>query len=217
MRVCFGEHVLDSATRELQRGERNVHLSPKAFQLLELLLESRPRALSKAEIRDSLWPATFVSDSNLARLVAELRDAIGDDRRLPRYVRTVYGFGYAFSGEAKIDEAVPRAVSSIPACRIVWGRREIPLAEGENILGRAEDAAIRIDSTKVSRRHARILVRNGGAMLEDLGSKNGTCLRGERLRGPAELCDGDEISLGPVALTYRAVRGSSSTETDSTR
>jgi hypothetical protein len=61
MRIRFGECVLDSETRELLLRGSAVHLSPKGFQFLELLLESRPRALSKSEIHEKLWPGTFVS------------------------------------------------------------------------------------------------------------------------------------------------------------
>ena len=94
----FGEFVLDSDTREVHRGREPVHLSPKAFQLLEALVESRPKALSKAALHDRLWPKTFVVEANLANLVGEIRAALGEDPRRPRFVRTVHGFGYAFRG-----------------------------------------------------------------------------------------------------------------------
>ena len=96
----FGECELDVATRELTRDGRPVPLTPKALQLLELLLERHPAAVSREEIRDALWPDTVVSESNLASLVWELRSAIGDSPR-GRFVRTVRGFGYAFSGDAE--------------------------------------------------------------------------------------------------------------------
>src|SRR6185436_8895437 len=107
MRIRFGECVLDSATRELfVRGEP-VHVQPKAFQFLELLLENRPRAVSKLEIHERLWPGTFVSDGTLTSLLVEVRNVIGDEARQPRYVRTVHRFGYAFCGNA--EEARPTA------------------------------------------------------------------------------------------------------------
>ena len=101
MRIRFGECLLDSETRELYvRGEA-VHVQPKAFQFLELLLEHRPGAVSKSQIHERLWPGTFVSDSTLTSLLVEVRDAIGDEARNPHYVRTVHGFGYAFCGSAR--------------------------------------------------------------------------------------------------------------------
>ena len=74
---------------------------PKAYELLSLLLARRPRVLSKAQIRDVLWPGTSVARDGLPRLVTELRQALGDDAQQPRFIRTVHGFGYAFCGEAR--------------------------------------------------------------------------------------------------------------------
>jgi Tol biopolymer transport system component/DNA-binding winged helix-turn-helix (wHTH) protein len=100
MRVEFGEFTLDRGARQLLRRGKPLHLEPKAFDLLGLLLERRPEAVAKPEIRDRLWPDTFVSESNLTGLVAQVREALGDDPRTPRYIRTVHGFGYAFAREA---------------------------------------------------------------------------------------------------------------------
>lgn len=212
MRVRFGEFVLDSTTREVTRGGAVVPVAPKVFQLLELLLERRPGAVAKAEIHERLWPDTFVSESNLARLAAEAREALGDRARDPRYLRTVFGFGYAFCGAAVEERQAPRRGH---LCALLVGSREIALDGGENILGRAEDAVVCINSSKASRRHARILVGEGGAILEDLGSKNGTFLRGQRIEQPCPLDDGDEICVGDVVMTFRLLRGSRSTETAS--
>ena len=211
----FGDWVFDAETRELRGSGGPVHLSPKAFDLLGALLEKRPRALSKQEIRDRLWPRTFVSDSNLARLVKEVRRALGDRVRPPAYVRTLHTFGYAFCGE--VVEAPPSARES-PAreldCRLTWGAHESRLEAGEHVIGRLADATPWIESATVSRRHARIVVAGGAATLEDLGSKNGTFLRGERLEGLAALADGDEIRLGSALLTLRIVLAADSTKTD---
>lgn len=211
MRLRFGPCLFDLAARELRRGGALQPLSPKAFQFLELLLAERPRAVSKAEIHERLWPDSFVSDASLARLASEVRLAIGDDARMPAYLRTVHRHGYAFSGEAR-PEAPP---GSGPAgCRLVWADRQIPLLAGENLLGRASDARVVIDLARVSRHHARILVDGERAVLEDLGSKNGTSLRGRPLTSAAELTDGDEICIGPAVLVFRTAAGSSTTETD---
>jgi len=147
-------------------------------------------------------------------VAADLRSALGDDARHPRYGRTLHGFGYVFSGEAVDEAGPPPGASDARACRLVWGAREIPLADGPHVLGRAPEAAVWIDSTKVSRHHARIVVSGGRATLEDLGSKNGTYLRGKRLEGPAELSEGDLICVGPVVLKFRSARALASTESD---
>jgi DNA-binding winged helix-turn-helix (wHTH) protein len=212
MRVQFGEFTLDRAARQLLRSGKELRLEPKAFALLDLLVERRPEAVSKPEIRDRLWPETFVLESNLTGLVAQIREALGDDRRRAKYIRTVHGFGYAFSGED--GEAAADALAPRVAPRVIWEKRIIPLAPGENVLGRDDDVAVRIDSPGVSRRHARIVVEKGRAVLEDLGSKNGTFLRENRLDGPGVLADGDTIRLGRLLLVYRssALRGSTRTE-----
>jgi DNA-binding winged helix-turn-helix (wHTH) protein len=212
MRVEFGEFTLDRGARRLLRGGKELHLEPKALELLGLLLERRPQAVSKPEIRDRLWPDTFVSESNLTGLVAQVREALGDDPRQPKYIRTVHGFGYAFADEDP-DPSAPAELSRA-APRVIWERKIIPLQPGENLLGRDEEAAVRIDSPGVSRRHARIVVEKGRARLEDLGSKNGTWLKEERLETSGLLEDGDTFRLGRLLLVYRssALRGSTKTE-----
>ena len=96
MRVRFGPFVLDSETRELLRADVPVPLSPKAFELLCVLVAHRPKAMAKSDLQERLWPTTFVVEKNLANLIGEIRDAIGDDPSNPRFIRTVHRFGYAF-------------------------------------------------------------------------------------------------------------------------
>jgi DNA-binding winged helix-turn-helix (wHTH) protein len=212
-RVRFGECVLDSDARQLSvRGEA-VHLSPKAFQFLMLLLESRPKALSKKEIHERLWPDTFVADGTLASLLVEVRSATGDSARESRFVRTVHRFGYAFSGSAQeLRESVPHAGQKA-VYRLIWGNREVALGPGENLLGRDDDAIAWIDDALVSRRHARIVIDEGGAVLEDLGSKNGTYLRGKRIEAPSKLADKDQVTIGPASMIFRVFKQTASTAT----
>jgi DNA-binding winged helix-turn-helix (wHTH) protein len=215
MRFRFGECVLDLATRELRRNGNVVHVSPKAFQFLELLLRERPRALGKDAIHERLWPGTFVSDGTLTSLLAEVRSAIGDDARGARYVRTVHRFGYAFSGEASEEstETTPRVPSPRVAHRLFWGNREIALEQGACVLGRDAAANVLIDHKSVSRNHARITVVGERASLEDLGSKNGTSVGGQKIQDLVWLSDGDEIRIGSVPMIFRTFPLSGSTET----
>jgi DNA-binding winged helix-turn-helix (wHTH) protein len=215
MRVALGPCIFDSETREVTRSGKRIDLDPKAFQLLGALIESRPRALSREQLKDLLWPRTFVAHTSLPRVVSELRRALGDDRREPRYVRTVHGFGYAFCGEAATlsGGVEARAGAGFP-CMLVWGDRRIGLVEGENWIGRDADCTVRIDAPIISRHHARIVVSGGSACLEDLGSKNGTHLRGQRLLEPVILADGDELVIGQVVLIFRAGFGLEATRTD---
>ena len=208
MRFRFGEHVLDTGTRELLCAGERVALAPKAFQLLQLLLERRPDALTKSELQDQLWPDTHVLEANLANLVADLRAALGDDPRRPRYIRTVHRYGYAFH-EGSEGEPPPKGRKA--RWRVVWKGGEAVVAVGEHVLGRDDDIEVTLDFPTVSRRHARLGVTRDRVTLEDLGSKNGTFVNGRRLNGSADLADGDEIRLGSLRLRLR--RAPASTET----
>ena len=211
MSYRFGDFTLDYDTRQLLHGADEIHLSPKAFELLALLIVNRPRAVSKTELLERLWPSTFVEETNLAGLVAEIRRALDDSATRPAFLRTVYRFGYRFVGDVvEID----RSAAERPAGRmcLVFEKRPIVLLEGANIIGRAPDATIQFEVTGVSRHHARILVSNGEATVEDLGSKNGTYVQRKRVTS-ARLSDGDEIRLGQLTLTFRVQAPQGPTET----
>jgi len=211
----FGDFVLDYDARELRHDGRELHLSPKALELLATLLRNRTRAVSKAELQEKLWPSTFVEETNLASLAAEVRRALGDDAANPRFVRTVYGFGYRFVGEVEETSPGARAAVSPGGPCLIFENRTLLLLEGPNVIGRAPDAAIQCDRTGVSRHHARLLVSGDGVTLEDLGSKNGTYLQRQRVTS-ARLSDGDEIRVGNATFTFRVEPPLAPTETVST-
>ena len=206
--VRFGACVLDAERRELRRGGEPVHLSPKAFELLLALLESRPRPLSKADLHRRLWPSTFVHEANLRQ--RRLRASRRDRRRCPpaalrahrsrlrlRVLRTGGG------GRARAAESS----EGHPFLYCLQGEAGIAtLVEGDHLLGRGHESAIYLSAPSVSRRHARLQIARGEAMIEDLGSRHGTFVRGERLTGPHRLDDGDEFCLGVVRLTFRVLR-----------
>jgi DNA-binding winged helix-turn-helix (wHTH) protein len=210
MQVIFGGYCLDLATRQLLHGKTEVRLSPKAFDLLCVLVDNPTRAVSKEELHDRLWPDTFVTDANLPVLVAELRSALHDRPEAPKFVRTVRRFGYAFCGQ--ISGAVETSAEK-RTCWIVWSGREIALHDGDNIIGRDPGATVRLDLPSVSRRHSRIVVSTKGAVVEDLGSKNGTFLQGGRITSAARLADLDELQVGSVRLTVRILSGDAATQT----
>jgi DNA-binding winged helix-turn-helix (wHTH) protein len=198
----FGPFVLDTSTRQLLLGDEEIHLAPKAFELLLLLLVNRPRALSKAELLERLWPSTFVEETNLAGLVAEIRRALRDSATRPVYLRTVYRFGYRFVGDVDDSGAAAPIGLAGPRSYLIFENRTIALLEGANTIGRASDATIQCDVSGVSRHHARIVISGGRATLEDLGSKNGTFVGQERVTS-ARLADGDRIQLGKATFTFR--------------
>jgi DNA-binding winged helix-turn-helix (wHTH) protein len=213
MRVRFGRFVLDPESRELLSDDAPVSLSPKAFDLLSILVAGRPKAISKSDLQERLWPATFVVEKNLANLVSEIRDAIGDDPSKPRFIRTVHRFGYAFRETAPRAEAGRPASGGDVSLRLNWIHGHITLDEGAHVLGRDPDVEIFLNSSGVSRRHAMITVSTGQAAIEDLGSKNGTFVGDQRVAGSRPLGDGDIIGVGSVKLTVRVLQTPSSTET----
>jgi|SoiMethySBSTD1v2_1073268.scaffolds.fasta_scaffold74514_3 DNA-binding winged helix-turn-helix (wHTH) protein len=214
--VRFGPFTLDERARTLRRGEAGIHLSPKAFDLLTLLVQRRPAAVAKAEIHQHLWPHTFVSEGNLAVLVAEIRQALGDSARESTFVRTVQRFGYAFSGVVAQSGAVAGLRREPAACWIVSGVRRIALTAGENILGRNPSVGIHIDAVGVSRRHAMLVVADGEITLVDLASKNGTFANGIRVTGSVRLIGDTEIHLGPVAVRFCTLPDAASTQSTET-
>jgi DNA-binding winged helix-turn-helix (wHTH) protein len=212
VRIRFGPFSLDCDTRQLTREGREIHLAPKAFDLLAALVLDRPKALSKAALQERLWPETFVAEANLSNLVAEVREALGDAARRPVYVRTAHGFGYAFCGDAEVTGARERPQED-PSCWLEWDGRRLPLSIGAYVIGRDPNVEIRVDQSTVSRRHARLVVTTEGAVLEAYVSKNGTFRGNEFVSTPIQLADGDAIRVGSVLMTFRVRASFASEET----
>jgi DNA-binding winged helix-turn-helix (wHTH) protein len=211
VRARFGRFTVDSDQRQLTHDVGGtIHLTPKAFDLIALLVAEAPRVVRTTELHERLWPGTFVSDATLVGLVKEIRRALADRDTGAPLIRTAHGVGYAFAG------ALERAgIPGPPAVSrwIVTGTRRIALSDGENLIGRDPLATIVLDVAGVSRRHAQIVVSGSGAVLEDLGGKNGTRVGDKPLTGKATLRDGDQIQFGPVLLIYHASASGMSTET----
>ena len=211
MRIAIHDTVLDTDRRELLRAGQPVHLSPKAYSLLVLLVEQRPNAVSKSAIHEALWPRTFVVESNLRALVNEVRVAVGDDARSPLFVRTVHRYGYAFRGEASPLDPPDAGTDSVFS--LVSGGKRILLGPGENVLGREHGARVWIDDAWISRRHAVLVVGGGGAELRDMGSKNGTYVNECRVQGSIALKDGDVLRLGSHSFSFCVAPGPEPTRT----
>lgn len=216
MRLRFGPFTVDNETRQVLRDDSELHLSPKAFDLLWTLVDRRPRVVEKDELQARIWPDTYVVDANLNVLIGEIRRALEDSARQPRFIRTVHGVGYAFCGStADVRDERKPAPARPAACWVVAEDRTFRLAEGENIVGRDPECEVWLDSDSVSRRHARIAVDSGArrVLLDDLDSKNGTDLRGNPIRERVELSDGDEIVFGAVRVKLRSWSSSTGAET----
>jgi DNA-binding winged helix-turn-helix (wHTH) protein len=218
VRVRFAGCSLDTDAHRLWRGTSEVHLSPKAFEMLKVLVENRHRALSKEEALGLVWPGVFVSDASLARVVSEIREGLGDRARHPRILRTVHGYGYAFLAEVEVEDpgsAVAASGRSRPAtCCLTRDNRTFPLCEGLHVVGREADASVWLDSPKVSRQHARIIIKGTDASIEDAGSKNGTFVGDERVVSRTPLRQGDAVRIGPFTLVFRVISGPFTTEAE---
>ena len=194
----FGTFELDSQRRQLRRGEQDLHLTPKAFDLLSLLVEAAPRVVPKSELHQRLWPAGVVTDATLVGLVKEIRRALDDTDPQAPLIRTVHRVGYAF------DAPVTRAQQAPRLSRwLIVGEKRIALMDGENIIGRDPDVQVWLDFATISRRHARLLVTSAGTTLEDLASKNGTSVDGKLISASQPLRNGQRFACGRLDMTYR--------------
>jgi DNA-binding winged helix-turn-helix (wHTH) protein len=216
----LGDWLVQPSLNRVCSGDARHQIEPKLMDVLVYLADRAGQVVSRQEIIDAVWAKRFLADTLLTRAISELRRVLGDDARAPNLIETVSKRGYrllaislpspevtpgapatmrAGPGTRQLDEGL----GNVSVCSIAWGDLEIRLEEGNTIIGRATEALIRVASTRVSRRHARITVRGVDATLEDLGSRNGTYLRGRKLEGPAPLQDGDEICIGPAVLSFR--------------
>ena len=187
----FGDFTFDCGSRLLLRGGVAQHLSPKAQQLLRRLLLNRPRAVSRKELYDELWPSTFVCETNLTTVVSELRRVLGDDS-----IRTVHGYGYAFAGEV----STPGRARPLPVAMLLCEQERHLLYDGENRVGRSQSCQIVLTGATVSRHHAVIHIQGGEITIEDLNSRNGTYVNGQRITHAAVRYQ-EPIAFGAVQAT----------------
>ena len=210
----FRDLSFDAAIRQVSRGGREVKLTRKAFDLLALLIEHRPKAVSKDDIHARLWPDTFVAEITLHSLVSEIRRGIGDDSSEPQFIRTVHGFGYAFIAPGGERNEAPRQGRRRVRGWLIRDTERLQVLDGENLFGRGDAGVIELPSTTVSRRHARINV-DEDIWLEDLGSKNGTFIGDRPVTGRVRLSDGDRVRFGSLLMTFRLARSADATQTRS--
>ena len=206
----FKQLTYDSTRRQLLDADNQaLHLTPKAFELLSLLIERAPGVVTKAKIHERLWPGVFVSDATLVGLIKELRRALGDHNALSPIIRTAHRIGYAL---CDVERAAENRLE-MATHWLVDEHRRILLHRGENVVGRDPRSDVWVDLAGVSRRHARIVVQDERAEVEDLASKNGTSVRNVKVTERVLLRDGDAIHVGPARLTYRFSESGASTVT----
>ncbi len=201
-RLFFCDCAFDPEARELLRDGSSVELSSRTFQALKILIDARPRAVSHDDLYDALWPDTVVEAANLHNIIHALRSALGDSSRT--IIRTVFGYGFAFAAQVAVAEPDPDQATS--RFELEVGGATIPISKGIHVIGRDFDSLIPTTQPAISRRHARIIVTETCATIEDLGSRNGTLVAGQRIAVPTLLQNGDAIVFGDVlAAIFRVI------------
>src|SRR5688572_17399738 len=202
----FGPFQLDPDAAELRLDEQRIELRPKCLHLLLFLVQKGGKLVSREVLLEQIWSDVVVGQETLSRTITEIRQALGDHADAPQYIETVPRHGYKFIA------AVTRARrASNHTLYVVHRYQEYALTEGNHVIGRGHDVAVRLYTPLMSRHHARIRVRGNQLTLEDLGSKNGTLVNDERVNGTVELHSGDAIHVGGELLVVRSASDSTTT------
>jgi TolB-like protein/DNA-binding winged helix-turn-helix (wHTH) protein/Tfp pilus assembly protein PilF len=137
LRYRFGPFTLDPASFRLDRDSNEVPLTPKAFDLLVLLVRERRRGLTKTELFDAVWPDTAVTENTLTQRIKEIREALGDNSHEPIYIRTIPRVGFQFIAEvvealseAPVPDPTPRPVPEAPPGEPEASPERAPVAPG---------------------------------------------------------------------------------------
>jgi DNA-binding winged helix-turn-helix (wHTH) protein len=210
-RFRFGEFELDVAAFTLRREGTPVRLEKIPMEVLVLLVEHAGTLVARDSIHAALWGSDVFLDRDAAINTAmrKIRKALGEDADRPGFVETVVGKGYRFVGPI-VRETID-AERQVASYRLTRGTHAFALQNGDNLIGRDPDVHVFLDHPSVSRRHARISITAGRVALEDLNSRNGTCVNGRAITSPTELHDGTIIGVGPITLTFVALSGVAST------
>ncbi len=114
MRYVFADCILDTRLYTLYRGGTAMRLRPKAFHVLQYLLEHRDHVVSKDELCAQVWPGQFISDATLEGCITLARRAIGDSGQGQRLIVSRRGYGYRFVGVVQEEAAQPPGVPRTP-------------------------------------------------------------------------------------------------------
>ena len=209
----LGEWRVEPTLDRISRGNETVKVAPRVMQVLLCLADHPGQVVTKRQLIGTVWDKEFVTEAALTRCIAILRRILGDNAGQPRYVENIPRRGYRLVMPTELLSDPEAAEQQRSRCWLSYGMRRFVLSDGENLIGRASDAAVRIDSKGVSRHHARVEVTGAQATVEDLGSKNGTFLEGRRLDAACELHDGDQLAVGTVTMVFQVYKPQGSTET----
>src|SRR5262249_49751905 len=105
--LCFGPFIFEPHQARLSRGRRVLPLTRKACEVLQYLVENAGQLVTKEALVQAVWPDTAVSDAVLTTRIAELREALGDDVKRPRFIATVHRRGYRFVAALRTSAPAP--------------------------------------------------------------------------------------------------------------
>ena len=112
MRVRFEQYLLDSDRYTLYRDSELCPVEPQVFAVLAALIRHRDRVVTKQELIDMIWNGRIMSDAAISSRIKSARQAIGDDGRQQRLIKTVHGIGFRCVGD------VEEAGAALPAATI---------------------------------------------------------------------------------------------------
>ena len=200
----LGSWMVEPTLDRISKNGRAVRLRPRAMDVLTALAFAAGDLVSKRSLIDEVWRTEFVSDHALTQVIAELRAALGDNAGNPTFIENIPRRGYRLVAPVTpvLESVASNNGVSMPF-KLEIDNSSQPLAKGQNVIGRTEEADICLDKTEVSRCHAMITVQGTTAIIEDLGSKNGTYVNGRQIDGPTTLNNGDEIWIGRSVARLR--------------
>src|SRR5262247_2377525 len=118
-RIIFKPFSLDLINECLWRGSKSIKLRPKAFAVLSYLLARPGQLVTKEQLLNSIWPETFVGDAVLKVTIRQLREALDDDPKSPRFIETAHRRGYRFIGQIAVGGQVPAKDQEIRGDRAI--------------------------------------------------------------------------------------------------
>src|SRR5882724_5545743 len=127
----FGRYRLEPRVG-LMCGEREVHLTPKALALLSFMADRAGEVVTKEELFGAVWPEVTVGDAALVTCIQELRKALGDDARRPRYIETLHRRGYRFIGKLAAA-TLPAGTGGLPPALALPDRPSIAVLPFDNM------------------------------------------------------------------------------------
>ena len=183
--LSFGSYRFEPATARLWADQREVKLTRKAASVLGLLVERAGQPVTKQELFAAVWSNTVVSDDALTTCIQELRKALGDDAKQPRYIETRHRYGYCFVAELTRDAPAPAArapepaalASDQPAIAVLPFMDMSPSRDQDYFCeGLAEeliDALTHVDGLRVACRSSSFQFRGAGVDLREVGRQLG--------------------------------------------